>query len=240
MGRPLLGHCGEVPLPETGAGRLRRKRHASALWTSQQATFARPARALPGARRGRTLPRPLARADVKSCSALAPGPPTSAPGVRGGMREEDVPTEQPEAEEDARLPDPDAHPRRPGGHRPSARQGSLQSLSLIWRVRDRTMFRALMHGRRRRSGPLQVSAALVSTRPDPPRIAFAVGRSVGNAVVRNRVRRRLRAAVREHATLLRPGWAYLVHAGPASVAATYGELSEALCTTLQAHSREIS
>ena len=29
----------------------------------------------------------------------------------------------------------------------------------------------------------------------PPRVAFAVGRSVGNAVTRNRVTRRLRAAV---------------------------------------------
>ena len=37
----------------------------------------------------------------------------------------------------------------------------------------------------------------------PPRVAYAVGRSVGNAVTRNRVTRRLRAAVTdlEHTSL---------------------------------------
>jgi ribonuclease P protein component len=156
------------------------------------------------------------------------------------MREEDVPAEQPEAKEDPRLPAPDAHPRRPSGHRPSARQGSLQSLSLIWSVRDRAMFRAIAHGHRRRSGALQVSAAVLSTRQEPPRIAFAVGRPVGNAVVRNRVRRRLRAAVREQCDLLQPGWGYLVTAAPAAAAATYRELSDALHVILGAHSGEMS
>src|SRR5256714_2070804 len=151
------------------------------------------------------------------------------------MREEDVPAEQPEAEEDPRLPDPDAYPRRPGGHRPPARQGSLQSLSLIWRVRDRAMFRAIAHGRRRRCGALQVSAAVVSTHPEPPRIAFAVGRQVGNAVVRNRVRRRLRVAVREHHAQLQPGWGYLVRAAPRAAGDTYRELSDALGAALTAH-----
>jgi ribonuclease P protein component len=45
----------------------------------------------------------------------------------------------------------------------------------------------------------------------PPRVAFAVGRSVGSAPLRNRVRRRLRALAREHAGELAPGW-YLVGA----------------------------
>ena len=45
----------------------------------------------------------------------------------------------------------------------------------------------------------------------PPRVAYAVGRSAGNAVDRNRVRRRLRALVHAHAAELVPGW-YLVGA----------------------------
>ena len=45
----------------------------------------------------------------------------------------------------------------------------------------------------------------------PPRVAYAVGRSVGGAPVRNRVRRRLRALARTHADQLAPGW-YLVGA----------------------------
>jgi ribonuclease P protein component len=85
-----------------------------------------------------------------------------------------------------------------------------------------------------------VSAAVLSTRHEPPRIAFAVGRPVGNAVVRNRVRRRLRAAVREQYELLQPGWGYLVSAAPAAATATYRELSDALRAVLRAHSGEMS
>jgi ribonuclease P protein component len=58
--------------------------------------------------------------------------------------------------------------------------------------------------------------------------------------VRNRVRRRLRAAAREHGALLRPGWGYLVRAAPAANVATYRELSDALRTTLDAHGDEAS
>ncbi len=81
---------------------------------------------------------------------------------------------------------------------------------------------------------------MVSTRQDPPRIAFAVGRPVGNAVARNRVRRRLRAAVREQHELLQPGWGYMVKAAPNSADATYRELSDALHVILRAHSAGMS
>jgi ribonuclease P protein component len=97
------------------------------------------------------------------------------------------------------------------------------------------MFRALAQGRRRRAGALEVTAADLGRRDEPPRVAFAVGRRVGGAVVRNRVRRRLRAATREHRALLRPGCAYLVRAGASASSATYAELSDALCTALRAH-----
>jgi ribonuclease P protein component len=56
------------------------------------------------------------------------------------------------------------------------------------------------------------------------RVAYSVGRKVGGAVVRNRVRRRLRAAVRELDALLVPGAAYLVSAGPAAAVVRYQEL----------------
>jgi ribonuclease P protein component len=51
---------------------------------------------------------------------------------------------------------------------------------------------------------------------------------VGGAVVRNRVRRRLRAATREHAGALDPGCAYLVHARAGAADRTYAELVAAL------------
>jgi ribonuclease P protein component len=97
------------------------------------------------------------------------------------------------------------------------------------------MFRALARGRRRRAGSLVVSAVQVGLDTDPPRLAFAINRSVGTAVERNRVRRRLRAAARAEHARMRPGWGYLVQALPAARLATYGELSSALMTALRAH-----
>jgi ribonuclease P protein component len=47
----------------------------------------------------------------------------------------------------------------------------------------------------------------------PPRVAYAIGRAVGGAVVRNRLRRRLRTAV--GAATPAPG-AYLIVASPAA------------------------
>jgi len=57
-----------------------------------------------------------------------------------------------------------------------------------------------------------------------PRVSYAIGRGVGSAVARNRARRRLRAAVREHADALRPGDAYLVAASREAVSVPFGEL----------------
>ena len=47
---------------------------------------------------------------------------------------------------------------------------------------------------------------------DPPRVAYAIGRRFGNAVERNRARRRLRAAVALDEALLLPGGTYLLAA----------------------------
>jgi ribonuclease P protein component len=63
------------------------------------------------------------------------------------------------------------------------------------------------------------------TRGEPPRVAYAVSKRVGPAVVRNRVRRRLRHAVAAHRELLVPDGAYLVIPRPGSADASYAELS---------------
>jgi len=77
-----------------------------------------------------------------------------------------------------------------------------------------------------------VSCAVVGPATDPPRVAYAVGRPVGGAVVRNRVRRRLRAATRAHPAVLAPGHAYLVHAAPGAAARPYADLDAALASAL--------
>ena len=94
------------------------------------------------------------------------------------------------------------------------------AVSPIWRVRDRRTFAALReHGARGRRGPITV--LFLAEADTPPRVAYAVGRSTGSAVVRNRLRRRLRAIVRE--VQPRSG-AYLVRAGAPAAALPYGEL----------------
>ena len=62
----------------------------------------------------------------------------------------------------------------------------------------------------------------------PPRVAYAVGKRVGPAVVRNRVRRRLRGATLSHRAELQPGGAYLFGAAPAAAAAPFAEIEAAM------------
>jgi ribonuclease P protein component len=88
-------------------------------------------------------------------------------------------------------------------------------------VRDRATFGALAQARRR-SGRL----VWVRYAPDgsvPPRVAFAIGRKAGTAVVRNRIRRRLRAILRSPAL---PAGAWLVGAFPGAGTASYADLRD--------------
>jgi ribonuclease P protein component len=147
------------------------------------------------------------------------------------MREEDVSAEQPEAEEEARIPHPDANARRARGHRSAAREVALPSVVLIWRVRGRSSFRALARGRRRRAPGVEVTTAVLGAPSDPPRVAYAVNRSFGSAVARNRVRRQLREAVRANETLLEPGRGYLVR--PSTPLVSQPELAESVGSVLR-------
>ncbi|HVM52363.1 MAG TPA: ribonuclease P protein component [Acidimicrobiales bacterium] len=93
-----------------------------------------------------------------------------------------------------------------------------------WRVRDRGSFAALRReGVRRRVGPLTVTH--LADGCEPPRVAYALGRPVGSAVTRNRLRRRLRAVVAD--TPLAPG-TYLVSAGPGAAGLAGEDLRRAL------------
>ena len=69
---------------------------------------------------------------------------------------------------------------------------------------------------------------------DGVRFAYAVGRPVGPAVVRNRVRRRLRAAAREIdvARSGLPAGAYLVSVRPAVAQVPYASLRDDLASAL--------
>jgi ribonuclease P protein component len=64
--------------------------------------------------------------------------------------------------------------------------------------------------------------ALIDDTATGARVAYAVGRAVGGAVERNRLRRRLRAIVRD--AELAPG-AYLVAVAPPAARLTFAELA---------------
>lgn len=65
-------------------------------------------------------------------------------------------------------------------------------------------------------------------------MAFALPRAAGGAVERNRLRRRLRAAVRALDDELVPGGRYLISAGPAAMKTSSPELHEMLRAVLRA------
>jgi ribonuclease P protein component len=73
---------------------------------------------------------------------------------------------------------------------------------------------------------------------DPPRIGYAIGRALGTAVDRNRVRRRLRALMANAARAGRiPGGLYLVGARPGAASSPSASLADDLdrLLTMLAH-----
>jgi ribonuclease P protein component len=93
------------------------------------------------------------------------------------------------------------------------------AVAATWRVRDRATFAALRNGRRGHAGPIRVTWLPEPGSNTPPRVAFAVGRRVGPAVARNRVRRQLRAIAAELAPDLEPGAYLLSYRGSRGAAA---------------------
>ncbi|MFL5680545.1 MAG: ribonuclease P protein component [Chloroflexota bacterium] len=78
-----------------------------------------------------------------------------------------------------------------------------------------------------RSHPL-IIARFLRTDLETTRFGLATGRKLGGAVVRNRVRRRLREALRAMAPSFQPGWDVLIIARPAVVEADHDALVGAL------------
>lgn len=96
------------------------------------------------------------------------------------------------------------------------------------RLDDAGLFRlATRRGTRRPSRTL-VLHLLRREGEAPPLVGFVVSRAVGNAVVRNRVKRRLRHLAREHVSSLPGSCVLVVRALPASAAASSSELGRDL------------
>ena len=96
--------------------------------------------------------------------------------------------------QEARVPVTDEHPRRPRRPPFSSSEGPRPFVRVIERLAGHRAFARLRaEGTRRGRGPIRLVV-----RPDTsqrPRFAFAIPRTVGTAVVRNRTKRRLRAVL---------------------------------------------
>ncbi|UPK75055.1 ribonuclease P protein component [Nocardioidaceae bacterium SCSIO 66511] len=95
-------------------------------------------------------------------------------------------------------------------------------LSTAHRLRDAEDFRAATRRGTRASSRTLVAHLVVPEAPSDgePGVGFVVGRRVGSAVVRNRVKRRLRHLVRERLRVLPAGSALVIRAKPDSAIAS--------------------
>lgn len=93
-------------------------------------------------------------------------------------------------------------------------------------------FAALQRRGTLRSHPL-LSARFLRTDLETTRFGLSTGRKLGGAVTRNRVRRRLREALRVMAPAFQPGWDVLIIARPALVEADHDALVGALRRLLE-------
>ena len=126
------------------------------------------------------------------------------------------PAEQPPPRQNARFSEPHEDRRRPGRYLPPPRRrpqeadcqlgevaripGFPKSVRLL-RSGD---FRKVYDQGTRYTCPLFAAFSLRA--PDGPRVGFTTPRALGNAVVRNRIIRRVREAVRLELELLSPEW----------------------------------
>ena len=102
----------------------------------------------------------------------------------------------------------------------------LPAESRMRRRRDFTaaVRRGSRSGRKLLTGHLLVPAG-AADEDCPPRAGFVVSRAVGNAVMRNRVRRRLRVLVREYLSSLPRGSLLVVRAHPQAATASQADLA---------------
>jgi ribonuclease P protein component len=101
------------------------------------------------------------------------------------------------------------------------------------RLKSRPEFLRAREGERRR-GKYFILEVLDRKAPDePPRAGFTVTKKQGNAVARNRIRRRLREAVRTSAQFaMQPGHDYVIVAHREALGASFDELTNALVTRI--------
>jgi ribonuclease P protein component len=105
-------------------------------------------------------------------------------------------------------------------------------MSSIDRLHRRRDFATASRGARAGTSTMVVSGAVTSASTSC-RVGYAIPRSVGSAVVRNRLRRQLRAIVAKHAHEFPVGGLVIVRVQVAATSSTFAELEADLIRCVQ-------
>lgn len=167
-----------------------------------------------------------------------------------GQRQTYFPAPQPAPQAQARFPCAHAHEGRASHHCPASPEGSrspdgLTPLSPSMQRRNRLGSQSLISrvyqtGVRVRSRGVTLTALpegaftdISSDETVPPRIAVVASRRVGGSVVRNRARRRLRAAVDPVLKVMTPGSAAVLAATPETPTMDFQKLAVSVRSSLE-------
>ena len=110
-------------------------------------------------------------------------------------------------------------------HQPPAQESSGHTLGRHQRLRKPGEFTAIRRAGKGWSNELLFLRALANG-PGPTRFGFSVSKRLGNAVVRNRVKRRLKEIVRQERVA--GNWDIVLSARPPAAQASYRELRRAV------------
>ncbi|MGO1285558.1 MAG: ribonuclease P protein component [Brachybacterium sp.] len=109
------------------------------------------------------------------------------------------------------------------------------------RLRSADEFRAVTRGGARSArSHVVVHLTQLTQGEDAPRVGFVVSKKIGNAVVRNRVTRRLREIVRPHFATLPAGSAVVLRALPGIEDQPFSALKDDVDSGLDSASRKLS
>lgn len=115
------------------------------------------------------------------------------------------------------------------GAGPSRRRFTFPKSARLSRQRDLERVR----GEGQRAGREWFTLFALAVPGEARRLAVVCGKKVGGAVVRNRVRRRVREIFRTHPEVFRDGYWFAVHVRPGAAAVPFQKLKVALVTACE-------